>query len=99
MSNDSPSGRRRFLRRWVPPRPVPPPRIGGAASERDLAACHGANGEGKPADALVGGQGTLKDATRGKDPVRSIGSFGPYATTVFDFIRLVPRNLALQGGE
>ncbi|SOZ39367.1 c-type cytochrome [Cupriavidus neocaledonicus] len=50
------------------------------------AACHGANGEGKPADALVGGQGTLADAAKGKDPVKTIGSFWPYATTVFDFI-------------
>lgn len=53
------------------------------------AACHGANGEGKPADALVGGQGTLK----GSDPVKTIGSFWPYATTVFDFInRAMPYN-------
>ncbi|AMR81842.1 c-type cytochrome [Cupriavidus nantongensis] len=57
------------------------------------AACHGVNGEGKPADALVGGQGTLKDAARGKDPVKTIGSFWPYATTVFDFInRAMPYN-------
>ncbi|WP_454737468.1 c-type cytochrome [Cupriavidus necator] len=57
------------------------------------AACHGANGEGKPADALVGGQGTLKDAGKGKDPVKTIGSFWPYATTVFDFInRAMPYN-------
>ena len=53
------------------------------------AACHGANGEGKPADALVGGRGTLK----GTEPVKTIGSFWPYATTVFDFInRAMPYN-------
>lgn len=57
------------------------------------AACHGANGEGKPADRLVGGQGTLKDAAQGKEPVKTIGSFWPYATTVFDFIqRAMPYN-------
>lgn len=47
------------------------------------AACHGLRGEGKPADALVGGQGTLKS----DKPVKTIGSFWPYATTVFDFVR------------
>ena len=40
-------------------------------------ACHGEKGAGKPADALVGGKGTL--AT--KAPVRTVGSFWPYATT------------------
>ena len=46
------------------------------------AACHGAKGEGKPADRLVGGQGTLKNA----NPVKTIGSFWPYATTLYDYI-------------
>jgi cytochrome c len=32
--------------------------------------------------ALVGGQGTL----RGKNPVKTVGSYWPYATTVWDFI-------------
>ena len=56
---------------------------GQAVYAAQCAACHGAQGEGKPADALVGGQGTL---ATGK-PVKTIGSFWPYATTVFDFIR------------
>jgi cytochrome c len=46
------------------------------------AVCHGANGEGKPADALVGGAGTLATARPGK----TVGSFWPYATTLYDFI-------------
>jgi cytochrome c len=46
-------------------------------------ACHGLNGAGTPADRLVGGQGTLKDAT----PVKTIGSYWPYATTLFDYVR------------
>lgn len=50
--------------------------------ESTCLACHGMNGAGKPADQLVGGHGTLKDA----QPVRTIGSYWPYATTVFDFI-------------
>jgi len=45
--------------------------------------CHGEKGIGKPADALVGGKGTL--AT--KAPVRTVGSYWPYATTLFDYVR------------
>lgn len=56
---------------------------------QQCAACHGAKGEGKPADRLVGGKGTLASA----NPVKTIGSFWPYATTVFDFInRAMPYN-------
>ncbi len=47
------------------------------------AACHGADGMGKPADKLVGGIGTLDSAK----PVKSVGSFWPYATTLFDYTR------------
>jgi cytochrome c len=47
------------------------------------AACHGQNGEGKPADQLVGGFGTLTTSK----PVRTVGSYWPYATTLFDFVR------------
>ena len=46
-------------------------------------ACHGAAGAGQPNDRLVGGQGTLAGAT----PVRTIGSYWPYATTIFDYVR------------
>lgn len=47
------------------------------------ASCHGANGEGALADRLVGGRGTLEEAS----PVRTVGSFWPYATTLFDYVR------------
>ena len=47
------------------------------------AACHGASGQGGPMDKLVGGQGTLGTAK----PVKTIGSYWPYATTVFDYVR------------
>ena len=46
-------------------------------------ACHGVDGAGRPNDVLVGGQGTLRDAA----PIRTIGSYWPYATTVFDYVR------------
>jgi S-disulfanyl-L-cysteine oxidoreductase SoxD len=56
---------------------------GAALFAQDCALCHGAKGEGKPMDRLVGGQGTL--AT--EKPVRTVGSYWPYATTLFDYIR------------
>jgi cytochrome c len=46
-------------------------------------ACHGEKGAGKPADALVGGIGTLAS----NNPVRTVGSYWPYATTLFDYVR------------
>src|SRR2546426_7031743 len=51
--------------------------------EQKCLACHGAKGAGKPADALAGGIGSL--AT--KAPVRTVGSYWPYATTLFDYVR------------
>jgi S-disulfanyl-L-cysteine oxidoreductase SoxD len=53
------------------------------------AMCHGPTGKEGPKDRLVGGQGTL---TTGK-PVKTIGSYWPYATTLYDFInRAMPFN-------
>jgi mono/diheme cytochrome c family protein len=47
-------------------------------------ACHGEKGAGKPNDSLVGGRGTLAgDQT----PVKTVGSFWLYATTLFDYVR------------
>lgn len=47
------------------------------------AACHGFDGVGQPADALTGGQGTLASAKAQK----TVGSFWPYATIIFDYTR------------
>jgi mono/diheme cytochrome c family protein len=47
-------------------------------------ACHGEKGAGKPNDQLVGGQGSLSGD---RAPVKTVGSFWPYATTLFDYIR------------
>jgi S-disulfanyl-L-cysteine oxidoreductase SoxD len=45
--------------------------------------CHGDRGQGMSEyPALAGGQGTLKSDR----PVRTVGSYWPYATTVWDFI-------------
>lgn len=46
--------------------------------------CHGEKGGGRPNDALVGGFGSLAP---GKPPVKTVGSYWPYATTLFDYIR------------
>jgi cytochrome c len=48
------------------------------------AGCHGARGEGGSlGDKLAGGQDTLATPT----PVRTVGSYWPYATTLFDYVR------------
>ena len=57
----------------------------GEAIYRDkCAGCHGDNGQGKPPTGvtLVGGIGTLATAK----PVKTIGSYWPYATSVWDYI-------------
>ena len=56
---------------------------GKAVYEAKCLACHGAEGAGQPNDRLVGGQGTLREAA----PIRTVGSYWPYATTVVDYIR------------
>jgi len=58
-------------------------RAGQTVFEQKCQACHGAGGQGGPNDQLAGGHGTLTSAT----PVKTIGSYWPYATTVFDYIR------------
>lgn len=47
-------------------------------------ACHGEKGAGTPNDRLVGGQGSLPGD---KPPIKTVGSYWPYATTLFDYIR------------
>jgi mono/diheme cytochrome c family protein len=49
----------------------------------NCAACHGDRGQGGIADRLSGGQGTLAS----DNPVKTVGSFWPYATTLFDYVR------------
>ncbi len=80
------------IARWdisIPPSGAGLPAGGGTARqgaqvyEQKCVACHGAKGAGKPADALAGGVGTLA----GKTPVRTVGSYWPYATTLFDYVR------------
>ena len=71
-----------------------PPGNGTVSHGREMfdlqcAACHGAKGEGGVGDRLVGGQGTLATP----NPVRTVGSYWPYASTLFDYIRrAMPQN-------
>ncbi|HYR87709.1 MAG TPA: cytochrome c [Terriglobia bacterium] len=44
--------------------------------------CHGPKAEGDVGPVLVGGQGTLRTAR----PLKTVGSFWPYATTLWDYI-------------
>jgi S-disulfanyl-L-cysteine oxidoreductase SoxD len=60
------------------------PKQGEAVYAAKCIACHGEKGAGKPNDQLVGGQGTLSGD---KPPIKTVGSFWPYATTVFDYVR------------
>jgi cytochrome c len=58
------------------------PAEGAVIYAEKCAACHGDKGEGKTNARLVGGQIT------GNGPVvKTVGSYWPYATSVFDFIR------------
>src|SRR5262249_4231494 len=53
-------------------------------AERGCAACHGEKGSGGASGRLVGG-GPLN--TTDRDPVKLIGNYWPYATTIFDYTR------------
>jgi cytochrome c len=59
--------------------------VEGAALYQSMCmACHGARGEGLgDFPALVGGRGSLRTA----HPVLTVGSYWPYATTLWDYIR------------
>jgi cytochrome c len=65
-----------------------PPGSGTAVQGRQVfadncALCHGDNGVGGIKDRLTGGQRTLTSDA----PVKTVGSYWPYATTLFDYIR------------
>ena len=64
-----------------------PPGSGTAAQGKALyaakcATCHGPTGKEGPQDVLVGGKGTLATAK----PLKTVGSYWPYATTLWDYI-------------
>jgi S-disulfanyl-L-cysteine oxidoreductase SoxD len=60
------------------------PKQGETVFAEKCVACHGEKGVGKPNDQLVGGRGSLSGE---QAPVKTVGSFWPYATTLFDYVR------------
>jgi cytochrome c len=56
---------------------------GAVVYEQRCQSCHGEKGAGQPNDRLVGGHGTLATPR----PVKTIGSYWPYSTTIFDYVR------------
>lgn len=62
---------------------------GKALYEEKCVACHGEKGEGGIGDVLVGGQGTLAS----DKPVKTIGSYWEFATTIYDYVhRAMPQD-------
>ena len=64
-----------------------PPGSGTAITGREIfaarcAKCHGEKALGDVGPTLVGGRGTLQTAR----PLKTVGSFWPYATTVWDYV-------------
>jgi S-disulfanyl-L-cysteine oxidoreductase SoxD len=60
------------------------PKEGEAVYAANCQACHGEKGAGRPNDTLVGGFGTIASD---RPAVKTVGSYWPYATTLFDYIR------------
>lgn len=56
---------------------------GKAVYQQHCASCHGAGGTGGSAGELAG----AKHGLTGASPDKTIGSYWPYATTLFDFVR------------
>lgn len=80
------------IARWdisIPPSGEGLPKGGGTARQgapiyqAKCQSCHGEKGAGELADPLAGGIGTLAS----RAPLRTVGSYWPYATTLFDYVR------------
>jgi cytochrome c len=56
---------------------------GKAVYTRRCETCHGPTGTEGPQDVLVGGKGSLATAK----PQKTVGSYWPYATTLWDYVR------------
>lgn len=56
---------------------------GAEVYQTTCAGCHGARLEGGLGPALAGGKGTLASAK----PLKTVGSYWPYASTLFDYVR------------
>ena len=66
---------------------------GKAVYAQQCASCHGAQLQGGTGDRLVGGRGSLVNGDPKKPPIKTVESYWPYATTLFDYVkRSMPLN-------
>lgn len=56
---------------------------GAIVYQENCLVCHGVEGKDGINDVLVGGHGTISNGT----PNKTVGSYWPYATTLFDYVR------------
>jgi cytochrome c len=60
---------------------------GKSVYQQQCAACHGENLQGGSGDRLIGGRGSLVNDDPKKPPVKTVESYWPYATTLFDYVK------------
>jgi cytochrome c len=60
---------------------------GKSVYQQQCASCHGENLQGGTGDRLIGGRGSLVNDDPKKPPVKTVESYWPYATTLFDYVK------------
>lgn len=60
---------------------------GRSVYQQQCASCHGEDLQGGQADRLIGGRDSLVNDDPKKAPVKTVESYWPYATTLFDYIK------------
>ena len=61
--------------------------LGKAIYANQCLACHGQKLEGGIGNKLIGGRGTLANRDASGKPVKTVESYWPYATTLFDYVK------------
>jgi cytochrome c len=66
---------------------------GKSVYQQQCASCHGEKLQGGLGDRLIGGRGTLVNDSPAKAPVKTVESYWPWPTTLFDYTkRAMPMN-------
>lgn len=60
---------------------------GAVLYQGQCASCHGDKLQGGLGDRLIGGRGTLVNSDPAHAPIKTVESYWPYATTLFDYIK------------